>query len=166
MIAISNRTTMFATRNDLLHEAREALIALLNQQLADSFDLLSQAKQAHWNVKGPEFIALHDLFDRLAAELAEYVDMIAERATSLGGVALGTIRMSAGNSRLPECNLDATDGVSVSDALADRYAILGASMRQAIDVAEDHGDSGTADLFTEISRGIDKSLWLLEAHLQ
>jgi starvation-inducible DNA-binding protein len=142
------------------------MIALLNQQLADTFDLLSQAKQAHWNVKGPEFIALHDLFDKLAAELTAYVDLIAERATALGGMALGTVRMSASNSRLPEYNLDATDGVAVVDDLADRFALLGASTRKAIEVAEDHGDSGSADLFTELSRGIDKSLWFLEAHLQ
>jgi starvation-inducible DNA-binding protein len=166
MPTTTTMTPMFPTRNDLLRNSREATIGLLNQQLADTFDLLSQAKQAHWNVKGPEFLALHDLFDKLAAELAEYVDMIAERATALGGVALGTVRMSASSSRLPECNLDATDGVSVVDDLSDRFALLGASMRKAIEVAENHGDPGTADLFTEVSRGIDKSLWFLEAHLQ
>ena len=139
---------------------------MLNQQLAATFDLFSQAKQAHWNVKGAQFIALHDLFDKLAAELVAYVDMIAERATALGGLAFGTVRMSAGTSRLPECNPDVTDGVSVVEALAERYAVLGSSMRQAIEVAEDHGDSDTADLFTEVSRGIDKALWFLEAHLQ
>jgi starvation-inducible DNA-binding protein len=142
------------------------MITLLNQQLADTFDLFGQAKQAHWNVKGAQFIALHELFDKLAAELAAYVDMIAERATALGGKALGTVRMSATNSRLSECDIEVTESVAVVEAMAERYAALGTSTRQAIEVAEEHGDSDSADLFTEVSRGLDKALWFLEAHLQ
>lgn len=166
MITTTAPTRMFATRNDLSREVRSEMITLLNQQLADTFDLFGQAKQAHWNVRGAQFIALHELFDKLAAELAAYVDMIAERATALGGKALGTVRMSAANSRLSECDLEVTESVAVVEAMAERYAALGTSTRHAIGVAEDHGDSDTADLFTEVSRGLDKALWFLEAHLQ
>lgn len=166
MTTTTKSTKMFATRNDLSREVRGEMISLLNLQLADTFDLYSQAKQAHWNVKGAQFIALHDLFDKQAAELAAYVDMIAERATALGGLALGTVRMSAENSRLPECDVEVTGSMPVVESLAERYAALGISTRQAIEAAERYGDSDTADLFTEVSRGLDKALWFLEAHLQ
>jgi starvation-inducible DNA-binding protein len=157
---------MFATRNDLMREARAEMIALLNQQLADTFDLYSQVKQAHWNVTGAQFIQLHELFDKLADELHAYVDEIAERVTALGGKALGTVRMSAANSHLPECDLEVTDSLPTVEALANRYAALAASTRQGIENAENHGDVDTADLLTEVSRGLDKALWFLEAHLQ
>lgn len=166
MTTATKTKPMFATRNDLAREVRGKMISLLNQQLADTFDLYSQTKQAHWNVKGAQFIALHELFDKLAAELADYVDLIAERATALGGTAFGTVRLSAANSHLPECNLDVTDSLPTVEALADRFAALAGSTRQAIETAEDQGDADTMDLFTEVSRGLDKSLWFLEAHLQ
>jgi starvation-inducible DNA-binding protein len=166
MTMTTDLTKMFATRNDLVREVRAEMVSLLNQQLADTFDLYSQVKQAHWNVKGPQFVPLHDLFDRLAAELQAYVDLIAERATALGGKALGTVRMSAANSRLPECDLDVTNSLPTVEAVADRYAALTASARRGIDSAESHCDAATADLLTEVSRGLDKSLWFLEAHLQ
>lgn len=158
--------TMFSTRNNLSREVRGQMIALLNQQLADIFDLYSQTKQAHWNVRGAQFIPLHELFDKLAAELVGHTDEIAERATALGGLAQGTVRQSAATSRLPECDLDVTDSLPTVEALADRYAALAASMRQAIESAEGQGDADTADLFTEVSRALDKALWFLEAHLQ
>lgn len=157
---------MFSTRNNLSRETRGEMITLLNQQLANIFDLYSQTKQAHWNVKGAQFIALHELFDKLAAEMASHVDMIAERATALGGLAQGTVRMSAANSQLPESDLDVTDCLPTVEAMADRYAALAASTRKAIDAAEGQGDADSADLFTEVSRGLDKALWFLEAHLQ
>jgi starvation-inducible DNA-binding protein len=156
----------FKTRIDLPKDNREKLIALLNQQLADTFDLYGQTKQAHWNVKGPQFYQLHELFDELAAPLLGYVDMIAERATALGGTALGTVRMSAGASRLAEYPLDLGGSMQHVEALAERYAALAASTRSAIDSAEHENDADTADLLTEVSRGLDKSLWFLEAHLQ
>jgi starvation-inducible DNA-binding protein len=155
----------FTTRHDLGEKARAALVALLNQQMADTSDLFSQVKQAHWNVKGPEFIALHKLFDEFAEELTGYIDDLAERAVQFGGRALGTVRMAAAASRLPEFP-DANAGMAVVAALADRYAALAATTRRAIDAADEAGDADTADLFTEISRGLDKSLWFLEAHLQ
>jgi len=156
----------FKTRIDLPAKQREKLIALLNQQLADTFDLYGQAKQAHWNVKGPQFHFLHELFDELADEARAYSDLIAERATALGGTALGTVRMAARASRLTEYPLDAGGSMQHVEALAARFAALAATTRAAIDVAEQLGDAGTADLMTEVSRGLDKSLWFLEAHLQ
>jgi starvation-inducible DNA-binding protein len=166
MATATKSKSMFSTRNDLQREVRERMIELLNQQLADTFDLYSQVKQAHWNVKGAQFFQLHELFDKLAEELQGYVDQIAERATALGGLALGTVRMSVANSQLPELELNVTDSLPMVEALADRYATLASGMRQAIESAEEQGDADTADLFTEVSRGLDKSLWFLEAHLQ
>ena len=157
---------MFTTRIDLPSETRNKMIALLNQQLADISDLYSQTKQAHWNVKGAQFYQLHELFDELAEVLEGFVDKIAERATALGGMAMGTVRMAASRSRLPEYPLDAVDSMPSVAALATRYASLAATMRSAIDSAADQGDMGTSDLFTEVSRELDKALWFLEAHLQ
>src|SRR5215208_1835369 len=154
---------MHKTSIDISLENREQLVSLLNQQLADTFDLYSQTKQAHWNVKGPQFIQLHELFDKLATEVLDYVDTLAERATSLGGTALGTARMSADASRLPEYP-EIVGGMESVQALVDRYALLAASSRAAIDSATEFGDADTADVFTEISRGLDKWLWFLEAH--
>jgi starvation-inducible DNA-binding protein len=166
MLAAINGTTSLPTRIDLHSEVREEMVPLLNQQLADTFDLYSQTKQAHWNVKGPQFYALHELFDKLAAELAEHVDAIAERVTALGGLAEGTARMSARSSRLPELPLEAIGGMATVDALAERYGALAASTRRAIAASEEYGDTTSADLMTEVSRSLDKALWFLEAHLQ
>lgn len=160
------RRKAFITRIDLPSGTREKMIVLLNQQLADTFDLYSQTKQAHWNVKGAQFYQLHELFDKLAEILEGFVDVIAERATALGGMAMGTVRMASGASRLPEYPLDAVDSLPCVEALATRYASLAASMRGAIDTAAKHGDMDTSDMFTEASREVDKALWFLEAHLQ
>lgn len=156
----------FPTRIDLAPDVRGEMIEVLNQQLADTFDLYSQTKQAHWNVKGTQFYPLHELFDKLAKELESYADLIAERATALGGLAQGTVRLSAANSQLAEFPLNETGSMPTVEALAERYAALGTSTRQAIETANDQGDLDTADLFTEVSRGLDKALWFLEAHLQ
>jgi starvation-inducible DNA-binding protein len=156
----------YATKIDLPADTRGKAIALLNQQLADTFDLFSQIKQAHWNVKGMHFIALHELFDKLAEEAEDYVDDIAERATALGGVAIGTARAAGKASRLPEFPLDGVHGKAAVEALVERYALLAASTRKAIETASGIGDADTSDLFTGVSRGLDKSLWFLEAHLQ
>jgi starvation-inducible DNA-binding protein len=156
----------FKTGIDIASQTRAKLINLLNQQLADTTDLYSQTKQAHWNVKGAQFYPLHELFDKLAAELLAYTDLIAERATALGGVALGTVRLAAAVSRLPEYPAETIDSLPTVEALAARYAGLAATTRAAIDIASSAGDQDTADLFTEVSRGLDKALWFLEAHLQ
>lgn len=156
----------FPTRNDLPAKTRQKVVALLNQQLADTSDLFTQIKQAHWNLKGPSFIALHKLFDELAAEVLEHVDEIAERATALGGMALGTARAAAKASRLPEYPLRAIHQEEHVTALADRYAAVAKTTRSAIDTADSLGDADTADLLTQVSRSLDKGLWFLETHLQ
>src|SRR5262245_60916513 len=157
---------LIPTRNDLAPAVREKAVELLNQHLADTADLYSQTKQAHWNVKGIQFHQLHLLFDTLAEAVEEYVDLIAERVAALGGIALGTVRVSAGHSRLPEYPLDITDGRRHLEALPDRYAALAKTSRAAIDAADSFGDADTADLFTQVSRGLDQHLWMLESHLQ
>jgi starvation-inducible DNA-binding protein len=157
---------MFKTKNDLSEPIRAKVIELLNARLADAIDLQTQTKQAHWNVKGPNFIALHELFDKINEEVEEYVDDLAERAVQLGGVAEGTARMAAKRSSLNEYPANTVDGRSHVDALSSALAAFGKSARQAIIAANDLGDLDTADLFTEISRGIDKWLWFVEAHLQ
>jgi starvation-inducible DNA-binding protein len=156
----------FATSLDLSTTTREAMVDLCNQQLADSFDLYSQLKQAHWNIKGKDFFQLHALFDTLAAGVLAHVDLIAERATALGGYATGTARMAVATSALPEYPTDAVDGPDHVRALVERYADYAASTRRAIDAAMEAGDQSTADMFTEVSRQTDKDLWFLEAHLQ
>ena len=157
---------MFPTHHDLPADARAAMVALCNQKLADSFDLYSQLKQAHWNVKGRDFYQLHELFDDLAEGVLGHVDLIAERATALGGEATGTARMAAAASQLDEYPRDVTEGMAHVAALVERYGVHAATTRQAIATAEEADDADTADLFTEVSREIDKQLWFLEAHLQ
>lgn len=154
------------TKIDIAQGKREKLIAILNQSLADAADLRSQTKQAHWNVKGPNFIALHELFDRISAELDTHVDNIAERITTLGGTALGTVRLSAQYSSLPEYPHEITDGVNHVKALSSAIADFGKRTRKDIDETDALGDKDTADLYTEISRAIDKALWFVEAHNQ
>jgi|SRR5690554_3305140 len=156
----------YDTRIDLSSEARSELIALLNKNLAEALDLYSQTKQAHWNVKGVDFIQLHELFDELAENLEGHVDELAERATALGGVARGTVRMAAADSDLAEYPDDVADGIKHVGLLADRYGEYGNRVREAIDKAEELGDPVTADLFTGISRDLDKHLYFLESHIQ
>jgi starvation-inducible DNA-binding protein len=159
-------TKTFPTRIDVAAAARTEAVRLLNAELADLLDLYAQTKYAHWNVRGPNFIALHKLFDELADTLEEAVDETAERAAALGGVALGTLRQAAAASRLPEFPAGTFKDLKVVEALAVRYADLAKYTREAIDAADRLGDKDTADLFTGISRDLDKSLWFLEAHLQ
>ena len=157
---------MFKTKNDLPEAIRVKAIELLNARLADCKDLQTQVKQAHWNVKGPNFISLHLLFDKINDDVENYVDEIAERAVQLGGVAEGTARMVAKRSSLAEYPASAVDGRSHVEALSSALATFGKSARKAINDANDLGDLDTADLFTEVSRGTDKWLWFVEAHLQ
>jgi starvation-inducible DNA-binding protein len=156
----------FPTRNDLPATARADVIAIMNGHLADLTDLASQVKHAHWNVKGLQFIALHELFDKLHAEFDGPIDDLAERITALGGVANGTLRRAAAASRVTEFPADTFEGTEVVRALADRYAELAKSVRKAIDETDDRGDKDTADLYTGLSRQLDKALWFLEAHGQ
>jgi len=158
--------TLYETLNDLPKPARIELNELLNQRLADAIDLQSQLKQAHWNVKGPNFIGLHKLFDEIYEAVADYVDMLAERVVQLGGVAEGTIRVAAARSRLDEYPLAQAEGAAHIIAVSKGLATFGREVRLSIDEAAELEDAGTADLFTEISRGIDKWLWFVEAHSQ
>lgn len=154
------------TKIDISKDTREKLIALLNARLADASDLKSQTKQAHWNVKGMSFIALHELFDQIAVAVEGHVDLIAERITTLGGTAMGTVRLAAQNSSLSEYPHEITEGAAHVDALSTALADFGKVVRKGIDEAADLGDQDTADIFTEISRDIDKHLWFVEAHIQ
>ncbi len=157
---------MHPTKHDLSEPARGAAAELLNVNLADAIDLAMQAKQAHWNVKGPEFYALHKLFDDVAEGIQSGVDDLAERIAQLGGVAEGTIGAVKGRSRLPAYPLTLTDGRDHLHALRDSLASFARTVRASIDAATEVRDADTADLFTEVSRAVDKYLWLVEAHLQ
>lgn len=154
------------TKNDLAVATREKINALLNAQLVDALDLRMQAKQAHWNVKGPSFAGLHELFDEVASKAAEISDEIAERITALGGVAAGTVTIVAERTRLPNYPLDIFSGQQHVEALSTSLASFGETLRAAIDEAESQGDAGTADLLTGASREFDKLLWMVEAHQQ
>lgn len=157
---------MHNTKNDLAKGKREKIIEILNARLADAIDLKTQAKQAHWNVKGTNFIGLHELFDQVATAVEAHVDLIAERVTALGGTALGTARVVAQKSSLSEYPLEIVDGTAHVDALSTAMADFGKNIRKGIDETDKLGDADTADLFTEVSREIDKLLWFVEAHIQ
>jgi len=170
MNTLTNSTTkgptMYETENDIPKSARAELNALINQRLADVIDLQLQLKQAHWNVKGPHFIGLHELFDKIAEDVETYVDEIAERVVQLGGIAQGTVRVAAAGSRLEEYPLTIADGSAHVEAVAKALSTFGREARLSIDEANALDDADTADLFTEVSRGIDKWLWFVEAHSQ
>lgn len=166
MATTTKNTRRFDTRIDLDDDVRKEVVALLNQQMADNADLYSQTKQAHWNVKGIHFMQLHLLFDQVAEVVEPFTDELAERATALGGYALGTVRMAAQASTLPEYPTDAVDGKAHLEAMRERWAAYAASSRAAIDRCTELNDDTSADLFTEISRGVDKALYFLESHLQ
>jgi len=154
------------TKIDIDGGSRQKLIDMLNARLADASDLKSQAKQAHWNVKGMNFFQLHELFDAVATIVEGHVDLIAERITTLGGAAYGTVRQASQKSSLSEYPLEITDGTAHVDALSTALADFGKRVRANIDESSDLGDQDTADLFTEVSREIDKQLWFVEAHIQ
>ncbi|WP_306591133.1 DNA starvation/stationary phase protection protein Dps [Geothrix sp. 21YS21S-4] len=142
------------------------LVNLLNQALADTIDLAYQTKQAHWNVKGSNFYALHLLFDSLYTQLSTFVDELAERTVTMGGQALGTVRVAGQKSRLEEYPLDAKDSTTHVKALVARFQGYTKNVREAIHKAEELEDQDTADLFTSVSRAMDKALWMLRAHLE
>lgn len=156
----------FQTAVSIPSNVRAALITMLNQQLADTADLYTQVKQAHWNVKGSEFIAYHKLFDDVAGVVIDFVDTIAERVTAIGGTAMGTARMAAQNSRLPEYSSTITDGRDHIAALVARVSSVANSSRSCIEKSLSVGDQATADIFIEMTRSLDKYLWFLQAHIQ
>lgn len=154
---------MAETRLDLSPTLREKSIGLLGPALASATDLMLSTKEAHWNVKGPNFIALHQLFDVFNGEMGAYVDDLAERIVQLGGHASGTLRAVAKSSALPDYPQGLRQAADHLQALAAQTGALGALVRKGITAAGD--DLDTADLFTEISRGLDKQLWFIEAHI-
>jgi starvation-inducible DNA-binding protein len=157
---------MHTTRNDLPKATRSKVNALLGERLADTLDLRLATKQAHWNVKGPGFMELHELFDEVATRLDGHADELAERITALGGVALGRAQLVTRQSTLSPYRDDIFAGRDHLEALAERFAALARSMRKAIGKAAKAGDDVSSDLFNEITGALDKDLWLLEAHIQ
>jgi starvation-inducible DNA-binding protein len=156
---------MYDTRNDLAEKVRTGAVEILNARLADAIDLGLQVKHAHWNVKGPHFISLHELFDKIAENVEEHVDTIAERITALSGMAYGTLAVVSRRTSLAPYPPETTEGMAHVASLSDALADFGKKIRKAITQADDLGDADTADLFTQVSRDVDKYLWFLEAHL-
>lgn len=157
---------MHKTRHDIPVKVRKKVVEVLNARLVDAIDLAMQAKQAHWNVKGPHFIALHELFDKIAAHASEHVDAIAERITALGGTAVGTSRAVAARSSLKAYPENIFSGPEHLAALADALAAAAKACRASSEIADDVDDEVTADLFIGITAELDKDLWFIEAHLQ
>jgi starvation-inducible DNA-binding protein len=157
---------MYKTKIDLSEKVRRNVITILNDRLADAIDLQSQIKQAHWNVKGPNFIALHELFDKISDAVLEQIDEIAERITALSGTAEGTVAVAARRSKLKNYPLSITAGKDHLFYLSTQLSTFGKAARSAIEDTAKLGDADTADLFTQISRELDKYLWFIEAHLQ
>ena len=162
--ATAERSKICETGNDISKKFRSELSGLMNRQLASAVDLQTQTKQAHWNVKGPSFIALHQLFDNVNKDVAFYVDLIAERIVQLGGIAEGTARVAALRSRLEEYPLELAEGEAHVEAVGRALSAFGHQALSTIGEAKARDDEDTADLFTEISRGLDQWLWLVEAH--
>ncbi|MBA4781003.1 MAG: DNA starvation/stationary phase protection protein Dps [Sphingomonadales bacterium RIFCSPHIGHO2_01_FULL_65_20] len=156
----------YTSRIDLSDHVRKQACALLQARLSDALDLEAQTKQAHWNVKGPHFLQLHQLFDSVHDEIEQFVDLLAERITALGHVADGRVTTTASATTLYGYPIEATGGEAHLKALAGSLGAFGKAVREAIDQAGTIGDADTADLFTQISRETDKQLWFLEAHLQ
>jgi starvation-inducible DNA-binding protein len=157
---------MNKTRNTLSSDIREKAVTLLNDTVAELFDLFARIKQAHWNVRGTTFIGLHKLLDTFAAKTLVHIDLAAERATALGGIVEGTLRESVQHSHLKEKEEPPSSGISDwIHELADIHAAAGEHVRTAIKKTTDAGDFGTADLLTDIVRTLDLQLWLLEAHI-
>lgn len=160
------QVTLHPTKNTENENVRASMIALLQTHLATAIDLSYSAKQAHWNVKGPNFMSVHLLFDSLHEEAEGYVDSIAERLTALGGQAQGTVQAASQNTVLDPYPTDLVDSMGHLKRLADNYARWGSALREGISESDEAGDDLTADLLTGIGRGVDKSLYFLESHFQ
>jgi starvation-inducible DNA-binding protein len=157
---------LFRTKNDLPAAARREAVDLLNARLADCIDLQTMCKQAHWNVKGPQFIALHKLFDEVNEDVEEYVDLLAERVVQLGGIAEATARVVAQRTTLLDYPLTIATGPEHVAALSDVLAQFGRTARMGIEEMNELEDEVSADILIEVTRGVDKWLWFVEAHAQ
>ncbi len=154
------------TTNDTESNTKATVIPMLNARLADGIDLALATKQAHWNVKGPQFMQVHLMLDTLRTDLDTYNDTMAERVAQLGGAALGTTQTTAKSTKLPPYPTDISAIEDHLKAMVERTGMVANAVRKNIDEADDAGDADTADVFTEVSRGLDKWLWFLESHLQ
>ncbi len=157
---------LHATHNDLPQKTREKMIELLNSRLADCSDLASHARMAHWNVKGPQFIGLHKLFQEIYEGLGEQMDELAERCVQLGGTAKGTVRIAAQQSQIEEYPIDCYACEDHVRELCKRMATYAKAMRGSIEETEDAGDMVTSDMFIEFTQQVDKWIWMAEAHIQ
>jgi starvation-inducible DNA-binding protein len=158
-------TVPHKTKNSLDEKTRAKSVELLNARLADGIDLALATKQAHWNLRGPQFIAVHEMLDEFRAELDAGNDAIAERASQLGGVALGTTQVVADATTVKPYPVDLFSIEDHLAALIERYGAVANAVRDAIDTSDEAGDIDTSDIFTEVSRALDKNLWFLESHL-
>ncbi len=165
-MATATSEIRFSSSVKIDEDAKSKIIGILNARLADTIDMKTQVKHAHWNVKGTQFFQLHELFDSIATRLEDHSDLIAERLVQLGGVATGTARQVAAISSIKEYDLNAVEGEDHVRALVQRLGTLANAARKAIDDTGKLGDQATADLFTEVTRAADKDLWFLEAHIQ
>jgi starvation-inducible DNA-binding protein len=154
------------TRNTLPESMRTQSVEHLNRFLAAAIDLHAQLKQAHWNVRGPNFIAIHELFDKVSMQAEDFSDLIAERIGALGGVANGTVQTASAQSFLIKYPLGIDDEQKHIFAVAGALAAFGQAIQEGITKATKMGDATTADVLTEISRGIDKQLWFVESHVE
>jgi starvation-inducible DNA-binding protein len=157
---------MYATGIDLSETKRVQLIQLCNACLAEAVDLQLHCKHAHWNVKGPNFIALHQLFDQVNESVEDYIDSIAERAVQLGGIANSTAHVVTTWAHVPENEAQSASGRDYVQSLSGSLASFAKIARNAIGKSDENGDAVSADIYTEISRGVDKWLWMVQAHLQ
>ncbi|MFD2238648.1 DNA starvation/stationary phase protection protein Dps [Aureimonas populi] len=165
-MAKKSDVTLHPTRNTMSENTRGAMVGLLQKHLGTAIDVTYAAKQAHWNVKGMNFIAVHKLFDELHEKAEGYVDEIAERLTALGGQAVGTVQGASANTILEPYPTDLVDSEGHLKRLADHYANWGAAIREGISEADDAGDDLTADLLTGVGRGVEEALYFLESHFQ
>ncbi len=149
---------------NLNQDVRAEMIELLNANLANTIDLALAVKQAHWNLKGSGFIGVHELLDAVADRLRDSADLMAERAVILGGFARGTLEVVAERATLDAYPVEESALPAHVDALKERFMALGAELRDAIDAASDAGDEDTADLFTGVSRAVDKDAWFIGAN--
>lgn len=157
----SNKTSV-----DLASNTKKAMVDLCNARLAEGLDLALLTKQAHWNIKGPTFIAVHLLLDDLRRQLDTHTDTIAERVAQLDGIALGTAQTVGRDTTLPPYPTDIRRISDHLEALVARYAQTANAARKAVDTADEAGDRDTADIFTGYSRALDKALWFLKSHLE
>lgn len=151
---------------DLAANTKKAMIELCNARLAEGLDLALFTKQAHWNIKGPNFIAIHLLLDDLRKDVDEHTDTIAERVAQLDGIAMGTVQAVAENTSLPPYPTNIRQIPDHLHALVERYAAVANAARKSIDQADDAGDADTTDILTAYSRSLDKALWFLKSHLE